>query len=132
MLHHGEVDRLAADSRELPIEHFGEFRPSDVVLNYLQVIANGRFITSEGVENGSRFPDENSAVPIEVAAGDVLFRDSLGGLFAEFLYGEHAFLYTLAAFDIAERFGRVGRLNAEGHERLRLGFDQGCGLTDCL
>ena len=42
VLHHGEVDRLAADRGELAVEHFGELRLAQVVLDDFQVVAHGR------------------------------------------------------------------------------------------
>ena len=92
----------------------------------------------ERVENRSRLPHENAAVPVEVTTRDILFRDGPSRLLAEPLHLKRCPLSAVpcplfpvpcplspptSPLDISKRLRRIRRLDAKRDERLRLSFD---------
>ena len=83
------------------------------------------------VENRPGPPHEDAGVPVEVAGGEKLLRPARPWAFRGTAQPRTSArpcsrrsTHGRAAFDVAERLGRIGRLDAEGHDPLRPLVDQ--------
>src|SRR3954452_7846909 len=86
VLHHGEINRFAADGSELTVENGRELGLVDVILDDFEMVADLRFILFESIEDRPRLPDKDATVPIKVAAREILFGHGASRLLAKLLH----------------------------------------------